>query len=150
MLKTEIVQVPADWAESRDKGKRFLLTEMTATRAEKWGVRAGLALTRGGVELPQNIQGIGAVGVMILFLNSLLRGNVQFSDLEPLLDEMMTCVSLVYDPQRPDLTRPLIEDDIVDVKTRLWLRSEVFRLHTNFTAAEALSGLISAAMTPPV
>ena len=49
--KEMIYEVPA--AEgNRDAGKRFLIVEMPATKAEKWAMRAILALMRGNVDLP--------------------------------------------------------------------------------------------------
>lgn len=48
--KTLIYQVPAQEG-NRDAGKRFLIEEMPATRAERWAMRALLALMGGNVEL---------------------------------------------------------------------------------------------------
>lgn len=146
MLKTEVVQVPA-WEGSRDRGKLFKLTEMPAAKAEKWAYRLMLAYSRGGGEIPQNIAGQGMVGVAIVGINTFLRGNILFSDIEPLLDEMFECITFVYDAARQDLARALLEDDIADAQTRMWLRSEVIRLHVNFSIAEALWRLLSAIMT---
>ena len=38
--------------EGRDNGKVFVLTEMPASRAESWAMRALLALMANGVEVP--------------------------------------------------------------------------------------------------
>ena len=65
MRKTEIVKVPADWGK-RDAGKVFLLTEWPAARAEKWAVRALLALNRSGGEIPLNVAGIGMEGIAVI------------------------------------------------------------------------------------
>ena len=40
--------------EGRDNGKVFVLTEMPASRAESWAMRALLALMAGGVEVPEH------------------------------------------------------------------------------------------------
>ena len=50
-------------AEGRDKGKTFLLTEMSAVRAEKWAARAVLALLKSGVELPEDAAQAGLAGI---------------------------------------------------------------------------------------
>lgn len=117
-------------AEGRDKGKVFQLMEMPAAQAEKWAIRALLALGRAGVDIPESalLEGMGAMARV--GLGALLR--VDFRDTEPLLDEMMACVSIIPDASRPEIARSLIADDIEEVATRVRLRREVFRLHTGF------------------
>lgn len=128
MRKTKVVTITD---EGRDKGKQFLLTEMPASRAEKWAVRALLALARSGVDVPDNLVLTGMAGLMEVGLLA-LRG-ISFSDAEPLLDEMIGCVMVMPDPiGNPTFARNLIEDDIEEVATRVQLRSEVFSLHTDF------------------
>lgn len=148
--KVEIVRVPTGdaWRENRDSAaaRVYRLTEMDSVRAEKWGTRALLLLKNSGARIPDNVQGLGMIGVAIVGLNVFLQGNISFEDLEPLMDEMMTCVEIVRDPRHPDVVTPLASaDDVEEVQTRLWLRSEVLRLHTGFSPADALSRLISAA-----
>lgn len=143
--KKETVVVPAEWGE-RDAGKRYVITEISAARAESWGWRMLLLLQNSGETIPPNIQGLGYVGVAILGINTFLRSRINPADLQPLLDEMMTCVQIARDPKRPDIVTDIVsDDDIEEVRTRLWLRSEVLRVHTDFSATEALSRLISAA-----
>lgn len=146
--KHEIVTVPS-WEGNRDAGSQFLITEMSAAAAEKWGLRAFLLLKGSGERIPDSVAGLGMVGVAIIGLNVFLQGNIKPEDLEPLLDEMMECVKKVRDPRKPELATPLVsEDDIEEVATRLWLRSEILRIHTGFSPAESLSKLISAIQMP--
>jgi hypothetical protein len=151
--KTEIVRVP-DWGK-RDAGKIFLLTEWPAARAEKWAMRALLALNRSGGEIPLNIAGIGMQGIAIIGLNTFLRGNVEANEIIPILDELIECVQFIRDPKARDVQTGLpiatsltSEDDIEEIVTRAWLRSEVLRVHINFSVAEALLKLLSEIMTP--
>lgn len=145
MRKQEVVVA----SFGRDDGKRFLITEMPAARAEKWAMRALLMLKGSGQEIPRNVEGMGMVGVAILGLNAFLRGEIDPADLEPLMDEMMTCVQIVRDPRYPDKASDLVsQDDVEEVATRLWLRSEVLRLHTGFSPADALSRLLEAIKAP--
>ena len=51
----------------------------------------------------------------------------------PLLDEMMGCIQ--YAPSA-NIKRPLIEDDIEEVTTRLQLRKAVWNLHLDFFLTE--------------
>ena len=150
-MKTEDVRVP-EWPGGRDNGKVFRITEMRAAQAEKWGWRMLLALNRAGGEIPQNVQNLGMVGVAILGINTFLRGNIKFEELEPLFDEMMECVQAVLDPKKhSEVAMKIPLDHVQDARTIAWLRSEVLRVHTGFSPAAALSALISAVMVrPPV
>lgn len=150
MRKRETVVVPA-WPGNRDAGKTFVITEMPAAQAEKWALRAFLALKGSEERIPDGIQGLGMVGVAIIGLNVFLQADIDFSKIEPLLDEMMTCVQIVRDPGAADhasglpvATSLVSPDDIEEVATRAWLRSEVLRVHTGFSPADALSALVSA------
>lgn len=117
-------------AEGRDAGKIFLLTEMPASRAEKWATRALLAMARSGEDISQDAIKAGFLAVMLVGVHKLL--SMDFADAEPLLDEMMACVEAL--PGGPGgVARPLIEDDIEEVSTRLLLRSEVLELHVGFS-----------------
>ena len=42
--------------ENRDNGKKFVITEMSASRGEAWAMRALLALMAGGVNLPDGFE----------------------------------------------------------------------------------------------
>lgn len=143
-------------AEGRDTGKVFVLTEMPASQAEKWAIRALLALGRSGIDIPPGIAEAGMAGVAAIGVRALL--GLQFYEAEPLLDEAFrSCVGFYPDPRQRKVIRgkappgetavgDLIEDDIEEVATRARLRSEVFELHTGFSAA----GLLSAWAVPAV
>lgn len=139
-------------AEGRDKGKVFLLTEMPAAKAEKWAMRALLAAAQNGAEVQTAISGMA--GVAVAGIQAVL-GGVAFDQIEPLLDEMMTCVQALpgadsHDPARAALSRPLIDDDTEEIATRIQLRAEVFTLHVGFSFADALSKLTPLSGAPAV
>lgn len=121
-------------AEGRDKGKRFRIREMPASQAERWAIRAFLALAHAGVPVPDDFQDAGMAGMAYMGVQAL--SGLSFEDAAPLLDEMFECIEYQADAK---VTRPLEEDDIEEVGTRLRLRSEVFELHTGFSMAGALS-----------
>lgn len=148
-LKTEVISVPASWVGSRDAGKVFVIKEWPAIRAEKWAWRMFLVLKGSEGQIPQDVKNLGMVGVAIVGLNIILRSRVDDpAELERLLDEMLTCVSIVRNPRDPETYTPIVsETDVMDVKTLLWLRSEVLRVHTGFSSAEAVSSLLAAAMS---
>lgn len=113
--------------KGRDKGKKFLLTELSASDAEKWAMRAFTALAKSGVTIPDDIAGSGLIGIAMMGMKAL--GGLAFEDLEPLLDTMMSCVQFV--PEGHDnLARSLFSEDIEELKSRLTIRTEVFKLHT--------------------
>ena len=91
--------------EGRDKGKVFVLTEKSAIEADKWGIRALLALSKSGVPIPPEFMEMGIIGVLAVGIHRL--AGVSFGDLEPLLDEMLTCVEIMPTPGRPDVIRKL-------------------------------------------
>lgn len=132
-------------AEGRDQGKVFLITEMAASKAEKWAARAFLALAKSGIEVPDNIVMMGMAGIATLAFKSL--SGISWDLAEPLLDEMFECVQIIPDPSRPQVMRGLVESDIEEVMTRIKLRSEVFELHTGFSQVVARFKSAAAAAT---
>lgn len=138
MRKTSTITITT---EGRDVGKVFLLTEMPASHAENWGMRALAAIARAGLELPPELESAGMAGVASLGPSFRLHGAIAPEDVEPLMAEMMNCVQIVPDPKQPLVTRGLVEDDIEEVATRLLLRGEVMHLHTGFSINDALSKL---------
>lgn len=130
MRKTEIFVATSE----RDKGKRFVITEMPALKAERWALRALLALTHAGAELPEDTQP-GFAALAVAGFQAMRK--LKFEELQPLLDEMMGCVSIIPDPKNIELTRPLVAnemegDDIEDVVTIWEIRDKIFRLHADF------------------
>jgi hypothetical protein len=126
--------------KGRDQGKTFVLTEMPATKGEKWATRVLLAVSKSGADIPMDALSLGMAGVALVGLQMFMRA--AWEDAEPLLDEMMTCIQI---ETSAGLVRSLIEEDIEEIATRLYLRSEVFELHTGFSVAASLSTLGAAA-----
>jgi hypothetical protein len=114
-------------AEGRDQGKTYLITELPASEGEKWAMRALALLAKSGVELPDGSANLGMAGVARLGFEALM--GINFLDLEPLLDQMMTCVQAV---PSSGMARKLVEEDIEEIATRLALRRDIFELHTGF------------------
>ena len=133
MRKTDIVEVEED---NRDHGKAFLITEMGAYQQERWAMRAGFALMNSGADFSEldggdlTMQKFAQIGLSAL-------SKIPFDVAEPLINEMMTCVEIIPDTNRPKVTRPLIEGDIEEVSTLFMLRKKVWGLHVDFfTAAD--------------
>jgi hypothetical protein len=116
--------------EGRDKGKTFVLTEMSAADAERWALRAFFALMNTGVEIPADIAESGMAGIASMGLQAI--GKLPYEAAEPLLADMWDCVQIMPDPSKKNVVRDLIEQDIEEVATRLEIRKAVFDLHTGF------------------
>ena len=119
--------------EGRDQGKVFVLTEMPASRAESWAMRALLALMAGGVEVPPGFDRMGMAAMAEMGIKALV--GLKWEVAEPLLAEMWSCVQIMPDPSKPHVIRNLIEEDIEEITTRIKLRAEVWKLHTGFLKA---------------
>lgn len=154
MRKHVVIKIEA---EGRDQGKSFLIVEKSAYDAERWATRALMALGRSGIDVPQEAMQAGALGLLLVGIEAFKR--MPFEDAEPLLDEMLTCIAFVPDPDKIDpnsgrpLSRPLLrgddfnDGDIADVATLLTLRTEVLQVHLGFSLAATLSNLAAAAQT---
>lgn len=126
---------------SRDHGKTFRITEMPASKAEKWAMRALLAAAKSGLDIPPEMLSAGMKA--LAFIGIQMLSNIQFEDAEPLLDEMMQCVQI----REPSVVRALTEDDIEEVRTRILLRQKVLDLHVGFSTADAISKPTSGTQT---
>lgn len=149
--KTENVTVPAEWG-GRDKGKVFRITEVPAIQAEKWGWRFIIALKGTSAQIPESIAPLGMIAVYIRGVNSFLAADVDWTKLEPLLDELLQCVEMVRDPHARDAktgemiaSKMVSPDDIEEVRTVAWLRSEVLRVHANFSFIDAVLNWLATA-----
>lgn len=118
---------------TRDQGKQFVLTEMPAMQVESWAIRVFLALASAGAPISKDAASAGLAGLAAIGLSAL--SFIRWEDAKPLLDEMMQCVQIVPDPNRPMVKRDLIDSDIEDVRTLLFLRKEIWKLHTGFLKA---------------
>ncbi len=104
----------------------------------------GLVLIKGG-RITEDVLGMGMVGIAKEFLNAVMGTDIDPNALVPLLDELLDCVYMIRDPAHPEVISSLVPDaDISEVKTRLWLRSEVLRVHTSFSIVDRLYELRSA------
>ncbi|WP_147196046.1 hypothetical protein [Pantoea sp. CCBC3-3-1] len=119
-------------SKDRDAGKTFFIREMSASQAEWWAIRAGMAMARNGVELPENFADMGMAAMATTGLSMVAK--IPLDEARPLLAELMECVQAV--PSQ-GVKRALIEDDIEEVATRLKIRAEVFKLHVAFLQSVA-------------
>ena len=125
--------------ESRDFGKQYLLTEMDSHKAEKWALKAFDVLLSSGIQIPDtSVQ--GGLASLISYAVKGFSG-LPWERLEPLLDEMFKCVSIIPNPSNPGIFRPINEStyDIEEVSTRLKIRWKLIEMHVGFLKAVAPS-----------
>lgn len=139
--------------DGRDKGRTFLLTEMPADQGERWALRALLAISRSGVEVPPGLFETGWAGLASIMPYLFVIGfqglaGAKWDELEPLLTEMMSCVQYVPGYGHP---AQAIKDgtlcQIEEVKSFLKLRRMVLELHLDPSAAGVLQTM--GGTTPP-
>jgi hypothetical protein len=139
--------------EGRDKGKQFVLTEMSADRGERWALRALLAIANARNDATDLGAGMVGLAVALKELGNIgfvaaLKG-LHYDDLAPLLDEMMGCVQ--HQPT-PGVLLPVLPGEasqIEEITTRWQLRLELIELHLGFSLAGALSITGTEPPSPP-
>jgi hypothetical protein len=137
-LDLKIPGVRSEKVGERDNGKIFRLTEMSAFAGEKWAARMILALMKSGVDLPEGFEKMGMAGLASISMRAF--GGIAPEVLLPLMDEMLSCVKCIPDPRHPDESaRPLVEEDIEEIKTLLKIREKLLEVHLGFSLAEKLS-----------
>lgn len=127
-------------AEGRDKGKRYIVREQSALAAERWAIRAFLALARSGVDIPDNIEAMGLAGLATVSLQAL--SGIDTDTCLQLLDEMLGCIAYCPDRSNPSIERQLLtgdDGDIEEVLTLYRLRQEVLSVHLGFSLADAIA-----------
>jgi hypothetical protein len=141
--KTASVIIDAD---NRDKGKRFLLTEMSAYQAERWARKVISTLARRGVQVPVGTELAG----MAAFPSLTPLTMMSWIDDDALIGEIMSCVHAW--PEGSPIPRRLVESDTEEILTLAYLKMEVIALHVGFSMAVVawtLSPSLAAALNLP-
>lgn len=139
----------------RDRGKVFEIREMPADQGERWALRMLLALSRGGIEVPEGMFAGGWAGLANMWPYLLVIGlrsmhGAQWVEIEPLLDEMMGCVQWCPPGNAPP--QPIFageDSQIEEVVTRIELRKAAIELHLGFSLAGDQSISESPPPSPP-
>lgn len=113
--------------KGRDAGTKFLITEMPVAKADRWAMKALVALANGGIEVPDPQTGM--LGMAALAISSLK--NLPEEKAIPLLDELLECVKIIPEggvARQLDLAM----NDVQDFTTLWLLRKEALLLHVDF------------------
>jgi hypothetical protein len=145
MRKKQIVTI-GDWG-GRDTGKVFVVHEQNVLTVERWTGQAIAVLKGTKGEITPEMARFGYAGAALGFLNACLAADVDMAKAQPVLDEMRVAIEIVRDPKNhPEVTSPVRWelDDVEELKTLEWLRSEVVNVNLGFSPAELLSRAASA------
>lgn len=132
MLTEKIITIE----EGRDMGKTFVVTEMPASKLEKWSARALLALFNGHVPatVAEQARGSNATALAGVVMSGL--NGVSWEQVEPLYDELLTYAHRIPDTARPADRIPLnknnVDAHIQDMGTLLRLRAAVLEVCFDF------------------
>jgi len=138
-MARQVVTYTVSDGKSRDAGKTFVITEMSAFDVESWAMRAMLVIMANNVLLPPDLSArvqsgeAGLADLATLGLKSL--SGLRYADAKPLLDDMMSCVKIAPDKRNPSVLRDIVDDDIEEIMTIVELRKQIWRMHTNFLSA---------------
>lgn len=121
--------------EGRDIGKRFRITEMPASKGERWAIQAMLALSKTGAEIPDEVMEGGMASLAQVGVALFVK--LPPEDAFPLIDELFSCVTILPNKNDSSVTRNLVEEDIEEISTRIKLKFETLKLHLDFLQADA-------------
>ena len=124
--------------EGRDKGKHFLITELSSYEAEQWVWRLIPVLAQAGIEVSDEDLKGGFAGIAAMGAAAVLR--MPYAFVKSLLDEMLPCIQYQHHDKHGKAL-PLAEIQmnencqIEEVSTWFQLRKAVIDLHINPTQA---------------
>src|SRR6478736_900733 len=109
--------------EGRDRGKVFIITEMSATAAHCWATRAIFGIMNGGVDIPDDVLSQGMAGLAAIGLNGLT--GIPYAVAGHLLKEMLQCAQI----KEQLLVRPFTDDDVEEAMTLFELQRIALTMH---------------------
>ena len=120
-----IVSTYTETAEGRDKGKKYVITEMSAADGFDWASRLLFAMLNAGVEVSDDVLQSGMAGIAMMGLKAVTK--IPHHMAKPLMDELMRCVKV--QPEKGD-PRDFFDGDIEEVLTIFRIQKAAFDLHT--------------------
>lgn len=115
--------------DGRDKGKVFIITEMSAVQGHEWATKALFAILNSGIDMPDEMASMGLAGIAVMGIGAITK--IPHAVAKPLLDELMTCVKI----KQEKVERAPVPEDFEEIMTLFDLQKEVLSLHlTPFTS----------------
>lgn len=131
-----------------DRGNEltFRIKEMPSTKLERWLVRLAGALSKTGLfsfDIADGLDAQKAVADFLLKggLNKLWTVTEDYdTTVQPLVDELYTCVEQIVGQASFPLTADNIDSKIEDIRTLFQLQKEIVMLHVGFFGIGETSG----------
>lgn len=122
--------------EGRDKGKLFIISEMSSSQGERLTRRVLSSMLESGVYIPQGVPLTSSLFAQIAISNI---GKIRWDNIELIASELWGCVQYIPTPSKPDIIRLPYEDDIEEIITIHKLRWEAAKLNFGHFFTELLS-----------
>ncbi|WP_413534374.1 hypothetical protein [Rahnella inusitata] len=122
--------------EGRDKGKEFLITEMSAWDAEELAEEIYRAMGQGEFNsLPADVVAMGVAGLATVGMSVLSAAPAHVS--RPISDKLLSTVDIIISHDGKENQRKVKPIDFEEVATIRALKDKVFELNFGFLALAA-------------
>ncbi|HEN3563961.1 TPA: hypothetical protein U5E20_003558 [Yersinia enterocolitica] len=134
MSRKQITYIVED--EGRDKGKEFIITEMSAWDAEELSEEIYRAMGHGEFNsLPADVVSMGVAGLATVGVSVLAAAPASVS--RPISDRILSTVEIVVTNKGKDITRAIKPIDFEEISTIRTLKDKVFELNFGFLSLAA-------------
>ncbi|HFR9155110.1 hypothetical protein [Yersinia enterocolitica] len=122
--------------EGRDKGKEFIITEMSAWDAEELSEEIYRAMGHGEFNsLPADVVAMGVAGLATVGISVLAAAPASVS--RPISDRILSTVEIVITNEGKDINRAIKPIDFEEISTIRTLKDKVFELNFGFLSLAA-------------
>ncbi|MGH1605738.1 hypothetical protein [Yersinia proxima] len=122
--------------EGRDKGKEFIITEMSAWDAEELSEEIYRAMGHGEFNsLPADVVAMGVAGLATVGVSVLAAAPASVS--RPISDRILSTVEIVITNEGKDIARAIKPIDFEEISTIRTLKDKVFELNFGFLSLAA-------------
>ncbi|HDL8245518.1 TPA: hypothetical protein PXR41_004568 [Yersinia enterocolitica] len=122
--------------EGRDKGKEFIITEMSAWDAEELSEEIYRAMGHGEFNsLPADVVSMGVAGLATVGVSVLAAAPASVS--RPISDRILSTVEIVITNEGKDINRAIKPLDFEEISTIRTLKDKVFELNFGFLSLAA-------------
>ncbi|EKN4009739.1 TPA: hypothetical protein PXI74_003859 [Yersinia enterocolitica] len=122
--------------EGRDKGKEFIITEMSAWDAEELSEEIYRAMGHGEFNsLPADVVSMGVAGLATVGISVLAAAPASVS--RPISDRILSTVEIVITNEGKDINRAIKPLDFEEISTIRTLKDKVFELNFGFLSLAA-------------
>lgn len=134
MSRKQITYIVED--ECRDKGKEFLITEMSAWDAEELSEEVYRAMGHGEFNsLPADVVSMGVAGLATVGMSVLAAAPASVS--RPISERLLATVQIVISNEGKDIPRAIKPIDFEEISTIRTLKDKVFELNFGFLSLAA-------------